>query len=241
MKKFLVVLSMLLFGAAAFANPLAATSQTIIIDYDIDMANFWERNGRYEQKILTVGHKILYANKINKRIPIIMDKSTTQINAYSSTFYKTVVVYAGILPYIDNDDELAYLLSHEIAHSVEAYGGPVKFISMNFNSKSYELKSDLKGIDYMVAAGYNPIAAITLATKIYDEPLWDWGFTSTHPKGSKRVMAMYKYIYKKYPKYLTSDMTKNINYQNFTYAMEKELKGFHAKEKSRNYQKNGAL
>ncbi len=67
----------------------------------------------------------------------------------------------------------------------------------------------------MVNAGYNPIAAIIVATKIYPEPMWDWGFTSTHPKGSKRVMAMYKYIYKKYPQFLNSDMTHNIYYRNF--------------------------
>ena len=68
---------------------------------------------------------------------------------------------------------------------------------MSFNSKKYEYKADLKSVDYMVKAGYNPIYAITVGNKIFDEPLWDWGIVYSHPKGSKRLLEMYKYIYKK--------------------------------------------
>ena len=232
MKKFLVLLGVILLGTAAFAD-------VMYVETNLNMDNFWEKNGKDEQKVLNIGHRILYKNKISKRIPIIMNRSTTEINATSQIFDKTVTVYSGILPYIDSDDELAAVMAHEIAHSVEAYGGPIKYIAMNVNSKSYEIKADLKGIDYMVNAGYNPIAAIIVATKIYPEPMWDWGFTSTHPKGSKRVMAMYKYIYKKYPQFLNSDMTHSIYYRNFEFAMEREIQGYLAKQKWRQSQKPG--
>lgn len=41
---------------------------------------------------------------------------------------------------MDNDDELAYVLSHEIAHSVEAYGGMIKYLAINANSKNMSKK-----------------------------------------------------------------------------------------------------
>lgn len=232
MKKFLIMSTLLILGSSAFA------ADTVIVE-NLNMENFWKNNGIREEKVLSVAENILYKNRINKRIPLNVI-SKTEVNAYSETFTKTVNVYSGILPFIQNDDELAFILSHEIAHSIEAYGGPIKFVAMNCNSKKYELKSDLKGIDYMVTAGYNPIAAITITNRITAEPLWDWGFMSTHPKGSTRVLAMYKYIYKKYPQYLTSDMTNSVSYKNFQYAMEREIKSFEQKEYNRKV-KNGAL
>lgn len=83
----------------------------------------------------------------------------------------------------------------------------------------------------MVKAGYDPIAAITMGNKIFGEPIWDWGFTYTHPKGSKRLIDMYKYIYVKYPQYINSPLTKTPSYKNFEYAMSKEINAFQQKQK----------
>lgn len=140
--------------------------------------------------------------------------------------------------YIENDDELAAILSHEIAHSQEYYKGFLKIAAMNMNKKNYEFKADLYAIDYMVKAGYNPIAAITVINKIAGEPLWDWGFTSTHPKGSRRLLAMYKYIYLKYPQYLNSSMTKKSTYQTFLKDQEFEIKKFEAEQNKRKINQN---
>lgn len=233
MKKILIVLMALMLGTGAHA-------EYIRIIQGLNMSNYWEKVNKDEQKVFGIAYKILNANKIDKRVAFFLD-SHNVVNACSNPYDRSVTIYKGLLGYIDTDDELAAIISHEIAHSVEAYGGPIKLVAMSTNSKNYELKADLKGIDYMVTAGYNPIAAIIMETKIGREPMWDWGFLSTHPKGSKRVMAMYKYIYKKYPQYLNSEMTKNINYQNFLLAMDKEIKAFQAKEKSRNHIKNGDL
>lgn len=233
MKKILVVLLALMLGSGAFA-------ESIYVINDINMENFWQRNGKDEEKVLGTAYKILNKNKISKRIPVFVDNRKV-VNAFSYSTDKSVTIFKGLLPYIENDDELAYIISHEIAHSIDFYGGYIKKLAMVANAKSYETKADLKGIDYMVTAGYNPVAAITIGTKIFEEPYYDWGFNYTHPKGSKRVMTMYKYIYKKYPKYLSSDMTNNISYQNFLFAMDNEIKAFHAKEKSRSHIKNGDL
>lgn len=225
MKKILLLLGVLLIGSCTFA-------EEIVVIRGVNMNNFWKKKGIDEQKVILVGQKIMLDNKIAKRVPIWVDNKKT-INAYSRTYDKIVIIHEGMFFYIDNDDELAYVLSHEIAHSVEAYGGMMKYMAVNANSKKYEQKADLNGIDYMVNAGYDPIAAITMGNKIFAEPVCDWGFTSTHPKGSKRLMDMYKYIYVKYPNYLNSPLTKSPSYKNFEYSMAKEIREFQQKQKRR--------
>lgn len=225
MKKILLLLGVLLIGSCTFA-------EEIVVIRGVNMDNFWKKKGIDEQKVILVGQKIMLDNKIAKRVPIWVDNKKT-INAYSRTYDKIVVIHEGMFFYIDNDDELAYVLSHEIAHSVESYGGMMKYMAVNANSKKYEQKADLNGIDYMVNAGYDPIAAITMGNKIFAEPVCDWGFTSTHPKGSKRLMDMYKYIYVKYPNYLNSPLTKSPSYKNFEYSMAKEIREFQQKQKRR--------
>ena len=225
MKKILLLLGVLLIGSCTFA-------EEIVVIRGVNMDNFWKKKGIDEQKVILVGQKIMLDNKIANRVPIWVDNKKT-INAYSRTYDKIVIIHEGMFFYIDNDDELAYVLSHEIAHSVEAYGGMMKYMAVNANSKKYEQKADLNGIDYMVKAGYDPIAAITMGNKIFAEPVCDWGFTSTHPKGSKRLMDMYKYIYVKYPHYLNSPLTKSPSYKNFEYSMAKEIREFQQKQKRR--------
>lgn len=226
MKKILITLCMLLIGIGAYA-------EIVEIESNINMDNFWEKNGKEEQKIIDVGSKIINANKLDKRIPLTVGRNQKVINACSSKADKTVTIYTGILPYFDNDDELAFVISHEIAHSIDAYDGLGKWFAMWFNSKEYEYKADLIGVDLMVKAGYNPIAAITTMNKSFPESYFDFGILTTHPKTSKRMFAMYKYIYKKYPSALNTSMIHNINYVNFTYSAEKDINLFKQTEKER--------
>lgn len=226
MKKILATLFLLFIGFGVHA-------EIVEIESNINMDNFWEKNGKEEQKIIDVGSKIINANKLPKRIPLTVGRNQKVINATSCKTDKTVTIYTGILPYFDNDDELAFVISHEIAHSVDAYDGLGKWFAMFFNSKEYEYKADLIGIDLMVKTGYNPIAAITVMNKSFPESYFDWGILTSHPKTSKRMLAMYKYIYKKYPSYLNSNMVHNINYVNFTYSAEKDINLFKQIEKER--------
>ncbi len=236
MKKILILLGILLIGGCSFADEI-----TVI--HGVNFSNFWRKKGIDEEKVLKVGQKIMIDNKIPKRVPIFVNSSSKTVNANSNLYDKTVTIYAGMFLYIDNDDELAYVLSHEIAHSVEAYGGMIKYMAMNANSKKYEQKADLNAIDYMVKSGYDPIAAITMGNKIFGEPVWDWGCTYLHPKGSKRLIDMYKYIYVKYPQYLNSPLTRTASYKNFEYSMRKDILEFQQKQKKRKLkqQENGDL
>ena len=134
MKKILLLLGVLLIGTCTFA-------EEIVVIRGVNMDNFWKKKGIDEQKVILVGQKIMLDNKIPRRVPIFVDNKKT-INAYSNPYYKNVVIHEGMFFYIDNDDELAYVLSHEIAHSVEAYGGMMKYMAVNANSKKYEQKAD---------------------------------------------------------------------------------------------------
>ena len=228
MNRFLILLGLLLFGLCASAEVL-----DVDYEYNVNMTNFWEKNGKAEQKVLAVGSKIIGANQLGKRIPLQVARRPNVINAFSYRYNKTVVITTGIMPYIDNDDELAYLIGHETAHSLDSYCGLGKWTAMTFNSRQYEYKADLIGLDMMAKAGYNPIAGITLLNKFAPESPIDFGLMTSHPKTSKRILAMYKYIYKKYPWALSSSMAQNVHYVNFTYSAEKDINLFQQTEKER--------
>ncbi|MFA7658400.1 MAG: M48 family metalloprotease [Candidatus Gastranaerophilaceae bacterium] len=228
MKKFLVVVGVLLIGTVANA-------EFVEVETNVNMANYWEKDGKDVQKITEIGTKIINANRLQKRIPIQMVRNKNVINASSAFWDKTVHIYSGLLPYIDSDDEMAYILGHETAHSLDSYDGFLKWTVMICNLRAYEYKADLIGIDLMVKAGYNPIAAITCANKWMGEDPFD--LFMTHPKASRRLMAMYKYIYVKYPWALKTDMVHNVNYENFTYSSQKEINAFQQKQKERDSKK----
>ena len=222
MKKFLLTLVILLLGCCGYC-------ETVQFESNVTMDNFWQKTGKDYQKVLLVSRKLMHDNSL-KRASVFLLKKPNVVNAYSKRQSKEIYITTGFLPYINNDDELAAVLAHELAHTQEAYDGTIKLMAMSFNSKKYEYKADMKAVEYMVKSGYNPIAAITIGNKVFSEPLWDWGVSYTHPRGSKRLVEIYKYIYKKYPAYLNSDMVKSVIYQDFLQQNKKELDAFYQKQ-----------
>lgn len=236
MKKFLI-LACFVMGFSLPSSALTFDSNTYVSldnEDNVTMDNFWSRNGKYEEKIIYVGSKLLNDNKIDRRVPFQFARDK-EINAYSRSFDKVVSIHQGILPYFDNDDELAFVVGHEISHSLDSYGGVPTWIAYRFNSKHYENKSDLMAIDMMVKSGYNPIAAITCSNKFMPEGQWDFGFIFSHPKTSKRLMSMYKYIRVKYPAALNSQMVSNVHYVNFKRSMDREIREFEQKRQEKEY------
>ena len=234
MKKILALVGVFLLGLSANAVDVPMDfSDMIINEGPVTMENIWKKLGKREEKINLVGSKILNANKIPNRVNFVLARGNYTLNAATYYSTKTVKIYTGLFNYIDNDDELAAILSHEIAHDMDFYDGFGKLIVMKFNSKAYEYKADEIGIDYMVKAGYNPLAMITIMNKIGGESIFDWGTFTSHPKTSSRLMKDYEYIYKKYPSYLTSPMAKNIYYVNWTHTAQKDIQKFQQREKER--------
>jgi predicted Zn-dependent protease len=80
-----------------------------------------------------------------------------------------IAVYTGILPVARNDDQLATVLSHEIAHALAHHsnervtrsesGGVNVFLEKKFD-REQESEADHIGVFLMTFAGYNPEEAV---------------------------------------------------------------------------------
>ena len=173
-----------------------------------------------QERMNSVGFKILNSNRIEKRFTFMAINRVYTRDFWTdvSSVNRIVWVKPVILPYIDNDDELAAVLSHSIAHGVDTYDGIMRgYISIvNYwvSPNKYDLKADKLAVDYMVNADYNPLALITILNKIGKQYRYD--IFSNHTLVSRRMMLIYEYIYTKYPSILVDNEYKdNIYYQNF--------------------------
>ena len=80
--------------------------------------------------------------------------------------------------------------------------------------KKFETVADKRAVDFMVKAGYNPVALITFINKAFPQHYQD--FISNKNLTSKRLALIYEYIYTKYPYYLANnEYLENPHYQNF--------------------------
>ncbi|HIU86687.1 TPA: M48 family metallopeptidase [Candidatus Spyradomonas excrementavium] len=173
-----------------------------------------EKDAPNQQRVMKIGYRVLNANQIENRMTFLYSNKNV-VNAAAYARSKTIVIYKGLLPFIDDDNEIAAIICHEVAHGLDYFAGYWRRVAMDFLPKKYERKADLKGVDLMVNAGYNPVAMIVVLNKICDEPSY-FENGGTHPAGSERLAAVYEYIYAKYPAYLAdNDYKNNLYYQNF--------------------------
>ena len=218
MKKFILLLITVIFctGSAFAANTEVISSETLI---------------KSQNLVDEIGFKILNANGIERRTVFTLDVSKNQ-NAYSRNRDRQIVIYRGLFTRLNSDDEIAAVLAHEISHSVDSYNGAMKGfftpLTYSFAPKKYEYKADKKAVDYMVNAGYNPVALIIVMNKIFPQERYD--VFSSHPLTSRRLMQVYEYIYNKYPEYLANNAYKdNLFYQNFLLTSKENRAKFQKK------------
>ena len=193
-----------------------------------------------QQHISEVGYNILNSNGIEKRMVFVFDNATKNINASTSLLNRTIVIYRGLYNMLGDDDELAAVIGHEISHGVDSYDGIFRGVFTGFRyfftPRKYEYKADKRAIDYMVNAGYNPVAMIVMMNKVLDQYRYDWWFT--YPLASKRMMEVYEYIYTKYPEYLVNNKYRNnIYYQNFLLTSKENRAKFQDKVKNKSTKK----
>ena len=206
MKKILFIIGLMLITVITTAKPSYA--------WDVKTVN------ELQARINEVGFKILNTNRIEKRFIFMAINRvyTRDIWTDVSSVNRIVWIKPTVLPYIDDDNELAAILSHSLAHGVDTYDGTLRgYVSiLNYwvAPNKYDMKADKMAVDFMVNAGYNPLAIITILNKIGKQYRFD--VFSNHTLISRRMMLIYEYIYTKYPSILVENEYKdNIYYQNF--------------------------
>ena len=187
-----------------------------------------------------IGHTLLSVSDIpaDRQVKFSIERKYSA-NAYTD-FSNNVILYRGILNYVENEDELAFIIAHELGHVEQSHvkkgiartvaistlgvvagalsnTGPVPLaggaVANSKLSRNDELKADQRGIDFLVSAGYNPLAAISILYKIGNNYV---DFYRSHPNVNKRIYADYKYIESHYPNYIQQ----GFNTQSYEYALE---------------------
>ena len=134
--------------------------------------------------------------------------SSPQINAFCLPGGK-IGVFTGILKVVANDDQLATVLSHEIAHALahhtserianrEMNRGTWGLIRNRAFDREEESEADHIGLHYMARAGYNPESAVQFwerfSTAMGGKSSTP-AFLRTHPVDSVRIADIKKYLF----------------------------------------------
>lgn len=200
MKRFIFIVAVLV---------LCQSAQALIYDDNI-----------IQTRVDKVGYDILNANKIQKRMIFVYskDQKKKELSVDKALTDRQIIVYDEFYKSVQTDDELAAMLSREISTAVKSYdgmwGGKLDSIEVTLGAKKFETVADKRAVDYMVNAGYNPLALIVYIHKTCPQKRSDR--IGRHNLTSKRLARIYEYITYKYPNYLINNQyLNNEYYQNF--------------------------
>lgn len=205
MKNFIAgILCLFMLTSAAFA----VSDEQIIKEQSI------------QNRINEIGTQILNANKIGGRIIFVYDKDAkdTILKMDTTVTSRQSVMFREYYKFISDDNELAAYLAREISNAQRTFDGIgngwLTAVQIKAAPKKFEMVADKRAVDYMVKAGYNPLALITFINKAFPQHYQD--LISNKNLTSKRLAHIYEYIYTKYPYFITNnEYLQNPYYQNF--------------------------
>lgn len=178
------------------------------------------KNNKIQCRIDNIAADLLNFNKITKRIVFVYNNEDKKsiLDIADELTKRQVIVYKDEYTSIENDDELAAMLAREISIAMKSYsgmwGGRIDSIQVALGSKKFQKVADKRAVDYMVKAGYNPLALITYINKTCPQKRTD--LISRSNLTSKRLALIYEYLTFKYPQYLEdNEYINNKYYQNF--------------------------
>ncbi len=205
MKKIIITVMLMLLSSVSV---LAITDDEIIQDQSI------------QARVNRVGTQILNANKIQGRIIFVYDKTAKEslLKMDKTVSKREIIMYQEYYRQISDENELAAYLAREISNASRTYDGIgngwLTAVQIKAAPKKFETVADKRAVDFMVKAGYNPVALITFINKAFPQHYQD--FISNKNLTSKRLALIYEYIYTKYPYYLANnEYLENPHYQNF--------------------------
>lgn len=170
-------------------------------------------------RVPTVGKKIITANSLPSTITFKVVDGTAD-NTYATT-NNTIQISSTDLSYTGNDNEVAYVVAHELGGIICDNIGKKKVRNFLKNALTSNLSSDnvistavnsdyvsnkqsmsdnknadIMGTDLMINAGYNPLAGIVVLTKM---PGSSWEILQGKPANSERAMYIYDYLTYNFP------------------------------------------
>lgn len=118
-----------------------------------------------------------------------------------------VVVYSGMVDEMRNEAELAFIVAHEVGHTIarhygertswqllESWGGlfPAEDDASDAElGRDFEFEADRIGMTLMAKAGYDPTAAVLFWTRFSESPAGKAGsLMISHPLDADRIAAM---------------------------------------------------
>jgi len=116
-----------------------------------------------DARVMAIGEKVGRAANMDVRIILIQD-SPPEAYVYPDG---VIALTTGLINLAKEDDEIAFVIGHEIAHIVRGHLKQESVLRVLSNiylprDARYELEADIGGILYAKAAGYNPTSAIRL-------------------------------------------------------------------------------
>ncbi len=122
-----------------------------------------------------------------------MLRMSSAINAYANG--KTIVVTAGMMNFVKSDDELAYIIGHELAHNTQSHirksiTNYVLSLGGTRYTRIFESEADYVGLYYMVRAGYDPKNVEDLWRRLALQSLRGIGRAKTHPAYPNRSVQI---------------------------------------------------
>jgi predicted Zn-dependent protease len=191
--------------------------------------------------ISAIKERICKANKIDpSKIEILIFKSE-EVNAFALPGNK-MVLYTGLIKYSKNPEEIAGVMSHEIAHMEAGHvmkklgkevglslllsiaGGDaspnalkqiVELITSSAFDRDQETEADTKAVTYMAKASIDPENLATFLIRISAKSPNETlalEWFSTHPESKKRAAEIFKL--RKLEKFKTKALMSNEEFEN---------------------------
>lgn len=122
-----------------------------------------------EKRVNSVARQISKVVGIDIKIFVIKDR-TPEAYIYPGGI---IVLTNGILEIAKTDDELAFIIGHEISHTINNNQETISYIINNHNIPLYikhEIEADISGMLLAEKAGFNPFASVKLLAKMIKDP-----------------------------------------------------------------------
>ncbi len=204
-------------------------------------------------RVQAIGEQLLTKNGIsisNVKFTVVSD------NPNNANFVSTKVVNisSAELAFAGNDNETAAVVASELGHIILGHSSRDKVVSLlqsttdtninttaqvetfasNYKTSKEDKDADLVGVNLMVGAGYNPLAAIVVQTK---QTGTYWDAIIGRPANADKAMNIYDYISYVYPDKLKVGYGCN-EYRTFlTYAQNQVSLRNNSKKLTKNYEK----